>query len=345
MFQKSWFEQLVGFRERDAATVYEQLHCEDGLLKSAAKGQSWKHGKLEVLSLGELRSRLKAKADENTLRGSSALTAGELVADVQQLHLDPANAGAFFQVASQFNLLEMVSPDVRPEAGVSIYERDRTQGPACAIACGAGTIYRNYFVEVKGKLGQTKDRQIDCLEEFGRAIGNEDGRLWTMQNGYALPTRNGLPEINETLSSASESQLDELRSKLKIGLMWDTQVTLRGCNHHVTQAYCSALPVGYCKESPRDFEPFARLVLEAAYESTLIAAVLNASSTDNRKVFLTQLGGGVFCNETSWIHDAIVRACRLLREEELSIQVVSFGRSNSQVQELVRRINFGEDVG
>jgi len=30
--------------------------------------------------------------------------------------------------------------------GVTRYQHDHTQGPACAIACGAATIYRNYFV-------------------------------------------------------------------------------------------------------------------------------------------------------------------------------------------------------
>jgi hypothetical protein len=30
----------------------------------------------------------------------------------------------------------MVSPNITPEAGVGIYENDRTQGPACAVAAG-----------------------------------------------------------------------------------------------------------------------------------------------------------------------------------------------------------------
>lgn len=73
----------------------------------------------------------------------------EVVANVQNLHRDESTAGSLFQVAS-FNLLEMGSPSVTPEAGVGIYENDHTQGPACAIAAGAGTIYRNYFALVKG---------------------------------------------------------------------------------------------------------------------------------------------------------------------------------------------------
>ena len=62
----------------------------------------------------------------------------------------PENAGALFQVASQLNLLEMTGPEVTPEDGVTIYQDDRTQGPACAIAAGAATIYRNYFAPVGG---------------------------------------------------------------------------------------------------------------------------------------------------------------------------------------------------
>ena len=32
-----------------------------------------------------------------------------------------------------------------PEDGVTIYSADPTQGPACALACAAGSVYRNYF--------------------------------------------------------------------------------------------------------------------------------------------------------------------------------------------------------
>ncbi len=61
------------------------------------------------------------------------------------MHGRPEYSGALFQVASQFNLLKMIGPSVTPEDGVTRYESDRTQGPACAIAAGAATIYGNYF--------------------------------------------------------------------------------------------------------------------------------------------------------------------------------------------------------
>jgi hypothetical protein len=50
-------------------------------------------------------------------------------------------------------------------------------------------------------------------------------------------------------------------------------------------------------------------VLDAAYEATLWAGVLNrARAGGSRDVFLTALGGGVFGNDTEWIGGAIGRA-------------------------------------
>src|SRR5207253_2606002 len=116
--------------------------------------------------------------------------------DVRTMHRDPANGNALFQVASQFNLLEMTGPYVSPEDGVTRYSYDHTQGPACAIAAGAATIYRNYFADVDGHSGQQRRRQIDCLSDLGEALGNEGEALWTMRNGYALCTEKGLTAID-----------------------------------------------------------------------------------------------------------------------------------------------------
>lgn len=74
--------------------------------------------------------------------------------DVRKLHQAPQHAGALFQVASQFNLLEMTSRDVTPEHGVTRYRHDPTQGRACAIAAGAATIYRNYYLEGPTPMGE-----------------------------------------------------------------------------------------------------------------------------------------------------------------------------------------------
>ncbi|MEP1519048.1 hypothetical protein [Ascidiaceihabitans sp.] len=91
-----------------------------------------------------------SKVRQAPIRATGPLKVRDVVADVQALHKVPAHAGAVFQVASQFNMLEMMSPRGSPEQGVGTYEHDQTQGPACAIACGAGTVFRNYFVDTSG---------------------------------------------------------------------------------------------------------------------------------------------------------------------------------------------------
>ena len=47
------------------------------------------------------------------------LRVSTVVGDVGRLHRESATKNALFQVASQFNLLEMVGPDVTPEDGVT----------------------------------------------------------------------------------------------------------------------------------------------------------------------------------------------------------------------------------
>ena len=90
--------------------------------------------------------------------------------DVRKMHQAPEYAGALFQVASQFNALETVGPSVTPEDGVTRYEHDHTQGPACAMAAGAATIYRNCFVPVGDQIGQTTHIQLDGLADVGAEL-------------------------------------------------------------------------------------------------------------------------------------------------------------------------------
>lgn len=325
----NWFESLTGFSETVPDDVRKNITVNGEVMTSVVNGREMACGRLETPSLGELRQCVRQI--ENV---GSSMAVSEVVANVQELHVDAANAGALFQVASQFNLLEMASPSATPELGVGIYEHDYTQGPACAVACGAGTIYRNYFAPVKGHTGQSAGNQIDCLAGLGEALGNTVNRLWQMQNGYALASKSGLMEISERLNCSSEDELEELRSLLHIGMQWNTEVTLRDAGHKVSQVYCSALPVVYSNLPAHLWEAFARLVLEAAYEATLCAAILNWQSTGNRRVYLTLLGGGAFGNETGWILEAMRRALKRCQNWPLDAALVSYGGSKAYVRQL-----------
>ncbi len=328
-----WFQTLFGFAERSAAEVRRQIICDGDELRSLANETTYRCGTLEIPSLHELRQHGRSQAP---VAGSLQFT--EWVGDVRSLLTNPASAGATFQVASQFNLLEMVGPHVSPDQGVTIYEHDPTQGPACAIACGAGTVYRNYFIDLPGGQGQTTVRQVNCLADFGAAVDNPSQRYWRMQNGYLLTTAESLHRLAQHLNSLNAAQLDELRGTLRIGVHRHTQVTIDRCQHTVTQVYASAIPVSYHRFESPDFEPLARLVLEAAYEATLLVT-LNDAQARQRPLYLTLLGGGAFGNQASWILDAIERAIGLFRHHDLSISVVSYGKSNPQVQRLIRKLS------
>ncbi|MCO8123205.1 hypothetical protein NHH03_15765 [Stieleria sp. TO1_6] len=326
----TWFENLVGFDEHSPQQVRDQLTV-DGDCFIGANGRRIGFGRLQTPTLAELR---QAAAKTNQVNGTT--TVRGVIADVQHLHMDPANAGALFQVASQFNLLEMASPSVTPERGVGIYEGDRTQGPACAIACGGGTIYRNYFANVGDRIGQSASHQINCASDLGRLLGNDDGKHWQMQNGYLFPSDQGLHEISLTLDRADETQRDRYRASLRIGLQWNADVTLAEASHKVSQAYCSALPIAYGRQPTAQWREFATLVLEAAYEATFCAAKVNAQATGSGKLFLTLLGGGVFGNEDRWIIDAIDRAIGHHCDSGLDVAIVSYSAPKPALRRLFR---------
>jgi hypothetical protein len=329
----SWFEELTGFRENDYEATRAQLRVEGDRLRSLANGRSWQTGRLETPSLAELRER----AAPALAATSGPLRVRNMAADAHALHARPELTGALVQVASQFNLLEMTHFEVSPEDGVTRYQYDATQGPACARAAGAGTIYRNYFAPVGDHVGQTREQQIDTLADLRSALPGGQGI--TMRNGYALADTGTLRTIRTQLEKASPAELDALRARLRIGLHWDVEVTAAGApsGQCVSQAYCSALPVSYNRDSnPALWQAFARLVLEASYEATLLAGVINAAHPGgSQSVYLTLLGGGAFGNEREWILAAIRRALDTLRGQALDVSLVSYGSVPADLQALV----------
>jgi hypothetical protein len=178
-----WFERLTGFRETSYDDTRTKLKVNGSRLQSLVNGKSYGIGELELVPLQALREKVKYTGGPHGRLKVSVVTG-----DVRQMHQSSENAGALFQVASQFNLLEMTGPEVSPEDGVTRYQHDRTQAPACAIAAGAATIYRNYFAPVDGIDGQTAERQFDGLADLGEALSEALNKpveaLWKMQNGY-----------------------------------------------------------------------------------------------------------------------------------------------------------------
>jgi hypothetical protein len=149
-------------------------------------------------------------------------------------------------------------------------------------------------------------------------------------------TADGLDRVANMVTGCSNDQRDELLGHLRIGLQSNTEVTFgttgESPGHLVSQAYCSAVPVGYSDQPASRWEPLARLVLDATYEATLTAAAINAESTGNRSVFLTLVGGGVFGNRTEWIVDAIRRAVTRHDGADLDVVIVSYGSPKPELR-------------
>ncbi len=331
-----WFESLTGFRELDYASTQARFVVDQDRLTSRANGRSWSIGAFELAPLAELRRRAAGSAAPG---GKPTMRIVE--GDVRTMHAAPEYAGALFQVASQFNALEMVRPDVAPEDGVTRYQHDPTQGPACAMAAAPATIFRNYFAPVAGVAGQRRDRQIDGLADIGAALAQALGRpatdLWEMRNGYALCTREGLDAISRYLANLDAGSLDDLRGRLSIAIQRGVEVTEpgAGAGNLVSQAFCSALPISYTGVPLAVWRPFASLVLEAAYEATLLEGAIGAAHGGSRIVLLTLVGGGVFGNDVEWIYAAIRRALRQVQGVALDVRIVSRGAPSRSLRSFV----------
>ena len=334
-----WFEDLFGFSESSPQAVQDNIGIHNDQMFSSANGRKFQIGTLQTPTLAELRTSSKTAATK--LPGQLRVT--NITGDAGELHCIPENKGALFQVASQFNLLEMVGPEVTPEQGITGYAFDKTQGPACALAAAPATLYRNYFAPVGNQLGQTKNCQIDCLRDIGKQLGNENNRLWKMTNGYALDSKNGLAKINEYLSQLTDENLDALQQKLRIGVHSGIEVTLHEApeNHIISQAYCSALPVGYSHSPASEWKAFAQLILDATYEATLAAAVVNATKQGTNRVLLTKIGGGVFSNNLFWIYSAMERAFKKYESVDLDVLIVNFSDIDQELVDLADRWSSG----
>jgi len=327
-----WFQTLFGFRETSYAETQARFSTTGTILRSHANGREFGIGTFATPTLEDLRGAARGK------RPGRLHVTHEVVGDVLALHARPENAGALFQVASQFNCLEFVGPDVVPEGGVTGYFRDHTQGPACALAAAAATVYRNYLVPVAGMPGQTADRQLNNLDALQARLGSapNGGDFFEVRNGYTSSTDSKLRALGNALGRHDR---DTLLGAVKIGVQRGVQVTFAerfvepSSPTHVSQAFCSALSCRYT-DVPLDlWEPLASLVLDAAYEATLLAAAIDAAdSGGSGKAWLTFLGASAFRNDPAWIAAAIGRALAQCADRALDVRIAHYGHLDESMR-------------
>jgi len=295
------------------------------MLISTVNGRAFDTGVFEVKSLAELRREGLAAWQASGLPPGRLTLDHVAIGDVFEMHSDVHNHGATFQVASQFNCLEFPDAHITPEMGVSSYDSDPTQGPACSLAAAAGTVVRNYFAVTNGKEGQTANNQLNNLDDLEAALGP----LWSVRNGYTHSSSKALARLPAAIAKVGR---DALLPLIKVGVHQDVGVTFSDrytplpddCDQKVTQVFCSAISCGYSGQSNREWAPLATMVLDACYEATLWAALMNRVRNQDkpgcRTVWLTAVGGGVFGNDPRWISSAIDRA-RLALPQNCDLEV------------------------
>eukprot|EP01062_Namystynia_karyoxenos_P002214 TRINITY_DN10784_c0_g1_i1.p1 TRINITY_DN10784_c0_g1~~TRINITY_DN10784_c0_g1_i1.p1 ORF type:complete len:405 (+),score=123.40 TRINITY_DN10784_c0_g1_i1:97-1311(+) len=338
-----WFDHLAGFSEfadgeLDLSTVHSSLELCSGVLRSAAHDRAYEAGQFEVARCGELRERvLRMLARPGSAVRRGAVTLLHKAGDAMAEHADPANSGACFQVASQANCLESASRWHGPASGLTPIIGDFTQGPACALACGAGTISRRYLIDMpSGAQGQSVEDQLNLFGPLEHELGNDAEKFFTVHNGYATAAgetpeqqAESLRRMRAAVQAGGADLAQRLRDSVCVGIQRRSEVVFAGRAEFglipytgekqlVTQVLCSAVSF---QDIPADHRELwgcvAREVLAGGYEATLWAAA--AEGID--RVQLTLVGGGAFANKREWIVDAISRACAALSEAGVQMQV------------------------
>jgi hypothetical protein len=287
-----WFPNLFGFEESQLAGGEEIqpswanfLKTQENFkvvnetqLQSLPNGRMFTMGVFSTPTLHELRlsaSTLCTEFAQSTENRSAKETHDKkqnheiisyehlAITDILKMHNE--NPGATFQAASQFNCLEFGSPHVTPEYGVTSYAYDETQGPACALACAAGTVFRNYFAHVSStcentldqdqkeeeeeevvveddglesrregeqeqeqQRGQSESSQLNNLDELELLLNNKQHKYWTIRNGYSFSDEASLTRLNEVLRREwpqDGPRRDVLRGAVKVGVQEGVGVT------------------------------------------------------------------------------------------------------------------------
>jgi hypothetical protein len=302
-------------------------------------------GQLTTPTLEEARKELKILSQD--ISASANISASSEIGNAYDIH-QKQNGANVIMVASQFNLLEFVSQFSIPENGITGYCDDKTQGPACAMAAPFATAYRNYLAETNegkitqesiAKIGQSEDNQINTLgdtmkllnaslEASGNKTSNQstkfsepipDGELLFFKNGYIDSTNDNLIKLNKLIQDGGEEFKQKLKDSMRVGIHRDVLIAdTKDSENPVfkTQVLASAIPVARGYSSVTDsglWEPFARLVLEAQYEHTILEGLRDNAmrikeGKETKPILLTALGGGVFDNKPEWIKESMALA-------------------------------------
>ena len=277
-------------------------------------------GIFEVFSCEELHQLLDIPT--NNKNKNNKVSIKNIFMKVEKIHDNHELANSTIQVASQLNCLEMTGPSIFPEYGITIYAKDKTQGPACAMCAPAGLAYRNYIYDG----GQTHNKQIDMSSKLLDYLKTKDNKItWNVRNGYLLfDNEYKLKKINELLQD--KEIFKEAKKLIQSGSHSQQGIRINNNNKNYTMnhVYCSGLPISYNNNINNDdlWDILSILFLEGLYENTLLIAVMNnLLSREIKPCFLTKVGGGVFRMKDILIVNAIKKACNTIYNLGFNLEI------------------------
>ncbi|VVU94976.1 hypothetical protein CPAV1605_701 [seawater metagenome] len=322
IYEDNLFEKIFGFKEKSTKEEnLKNIRMNQNIMITPTK--SYNIGHFIELGLFFLKKDIDLSNSIIKVKYNNIENAGDVCNYIAQ------NPHGLYQVASQFNYLEMPYPGITPSHGVSNYPKDNTQGPAVAINTYPSTFYRNWILTE----GDNKEEQLNGLKFVIKQLDlmSKEKELVRWENGYALAGKDLNENILQILN-ITQTDLDKIvEDNLNVGIVnnCDSVIQYRfNCNgpYYLTEdskltstIFCSAIALSYSDRSIY-LEPLAKSVLKATYKITVMAGV----KLKLKNVYLTQIGGGVFGNKIEWIKEAIEEAIDLVKYHDITINSLFF---------------------
>lgn len=325
-----WINDLFGFKET-VDSVMKNIELEkkaDGVwLKSKINGNSFNSGFFSLNSISSYDHLIpRGNGKLHIICGNEMKSRRLELVDIQTAQSFPEFEGATFQIASNFNCLEFGSDICTAAMGVSVYGVDATQGPAGAVSCGQGAIYRNYFTDVNpGYIGQI-DKEINLLSRtpihlrHGKAIIDEKEceRLRNLNFDW-----DNLDNIQIGVHSHLHAIMSRSNKK------WHLKINEKP--QYINQIFTAALAYNSYTVMNQFTLDIGSKILRADYCASILAGWDNSLKwpdyPGSNKLFLTLVGGGFFRNPISMVAEAIKFNKQKIIDSGLDVYLMCFNKS------------------
>lgn len=318
--RSQFFEDLIGVPEvefRTSNELVKKAWAAPQTVTNLSTGRHWQCGRLTLPELRSLREQKIGRRGNKSGFLNVLCAANDLrQVDIGHLQSSPENNNALFQVASNFNGLELMNKfDDHAMLEVGNYIFDKTQGPFASISAAPGLMLRHYFPFYDPETTPMEWRQ------------KYEGRQIEMLGDTHLRTTNGYLEleIDSVLGALDDGLIRVLHHR-------DVQVAfgaVQGSEHEflqrddqvIDQVFTASADLApfenrkILEKYPSELETMVKKLLTASYEGALRSAL----RAGRERVFLTLIGGGVFRNPASWLADVLEQQIPLIMESGLTV--------------------------